>query len=80
MFQLVIPDDILKVDGIKLRVLKRFKQDPDSIKLQSCVFHLSAPLKKNIITSRSMRGNLIFYEMKEGLMKQNGVEIALAIQ
>ena len=80
---MLLPDDILKnvkVDGIKLSVLKRFKQDPDSIKLQSCVFHLSAPLKKNIITSRSMHGNSIFYEMKEGLMKQNGVEIALAKQ
>ena len=74
----LLHDDILKkikVDGVQLSVIRKYKQNPNSIKLGSAIFNLPTPLLKSIHCSKSMHqkeGNL--YEMKERLLISKQLE------
>ena len=78
----IIHDDLLKkvhVDGVQLSVIRRFKQDSDSIKVGSKVFQIRKSVLDNIKTSKSMHHSKAnAYELKEGLLNQKEIEVILA--
>ena len=69
----LVHDQILKkikVEGIKLSVIKKYKANPDNVKLGSVVMKLSSPILKSLHSSKSMLQRSNFFELKEGLLKK----------
>ena len=69
----LVHDQILrkiKVDGVKLSVIKQYKAHPEDLKLGSAVLKLSSKILQSIHCSKSMHHKVHQVELKENLLQK----------